>query len=156
MGASSQGSLVLRMLTILKSLNDTTTFHGEQGRSEEKRLFLLGLNQDDENAIKNIASRAEGLCERRSFRSAFDVLREAAPRLRGELLTVSKQMSPEEIEAMKLRRLEKRQRQRQERRVQRAADRVERCSRRPKAAPQESCSSTDTWHPPRKANSSWR
>lgn len=77
--ASAQGGLTLRMLVILKSLNESATYYEEQGRSEEKRFLLLGLNADDEAAITGIVRRAEIHCEARLFRAAFDVLREVVP-----------------------------------------------------------------------------
>lgn len=132
---SSQGGLVLRMLTILKSLSDSAIFHSEAGRCEERRLSLLGLCDEDADVIAQVVKRADHLIAGRSFHGAFDVLRELAPRLSGQMTlqmpTEPKQpMSFEELEAMKLRRLDKRQRQRGERREQRATDRSERSSRR--------------------------
>lgn len=125
--ASSQGGLVLRMLTILKSFNECAIFHDEKGRSEEKRLTLLGLVDDDADVICQVTNRADHLIQGRAFHAAFDILRELAPRLSGQKPTESKQLlSAEEVEAMKLRRLEKRQRQRGERREHRATERSER------------------------------
>jgi hypothetical protein len=156
--STSQGGLVCRMLTTLKSLKETATFHGENGQTREKRFSLLGLDQDDEDAITDVVNRAQDLCEERCFRKAFAVLKEGAPRLTGTLMPATTErhdinteaseapeevapqprhetpahceMIPEEIEAMKQRRLEKRQRQRGERRVQRAADRADRAALR--------------------------
>lgn len=150
---TSQEGLAFRMLTMLKSLSESTTFYEDEGRSQEKRLYLLGLGQDDEDAITDVVSRTQVFCEQRSFRNAFDVLKEVAPRLSGNAsvactpvsiekveelasptsgasVAASSHMSTEEIEAMKQRRLEKRQRQRQERRVQRASDRADRAAQR--------------------------
>jgi hypothetical protein len=145
---SCQEALVLRMMTILKSLSERTTYVGEHGCSEAATRFdLLGLSQDDEDAMKSVICHAEKLWTTRSFHAAFDVLKQVVPKLRGqsieegslewnqnmrpeEVEVHSEKMSPEEIEAMKLRRLEKRQRQRQERREQRNAERVVRSTQR--------------------------
>lgn len=150
---TAQEGLAFRMLTTLKSLSESTTFHWDEGRSQEKRLYLLGLDQDDEDAIQDVVIRTQVLCEKRAFRLAFDVLKEVAPRLSGDASRycsqlsseqkeevasppsedsagASSQISSEEIEAMKQRRLEKRQRQRQDRRVQRAGDRADRAGQR--------------------------
>jgi len=150
---TSQEGLAFRMLTMLKSLSESTTFHEDEGCSREKRLYLLGLGQDDEDAIADVVSRTQVFCEQRSFRNAFDVLKEVAPRFIGNASAACNQvsskkieelasptsrasvgagshMSTEEIEAMKQRRSEKRQRQRQDRRVQRAADRADRAAHR--------------------------
>lgn len=128
--ASSQQGLVLRMLTILKSLSDSSVFYSEGVRFEEKRTLLLGLGVEDEGAIRNIADRAQDLCEGRKFRDAFDVLKEAVASLRGERPQGPQAMSAEEIEAMRLRRLQKKQRQRQERREERTTERAERSAQR--------------------------
>jgi len=128
--STSQGGLACRMLAILKSLSDSTTFHGEQGCTRERRLVLLGLDQNDEDAITNVVGRAQSLCEERSFRKAFAVLKEVIPRFGGKAAPALSEVSSEDIEAMKLRRLEKRQRQRNERRVQRADDRADRSAQR--------------------------
>jgi len=141
--ASCQEALVLRMLTILKSLSDRTTFVGDNGCCEATRFSLLGLNQDDANVMRNIICHAEKLWTARLFHAAFDVLKQVVPKLRG-LRTPAQRMSPEEVEAMKLRRLEKRQRQRGERREQRAADRVQRSSQRYNRRPRQSSSSAAT------------
>jgi len=121
--ATSQEALACRMLTVLKSLSESTTFHGEEGRCKETRLHLLGLGKDDEDAIRDAVDGAQALCDKRSFRDAFKVLKHMAPRLSGGALPSPESVTSEEVEAMKQRRLDKRQRQRQERRVQRAADR---------------------------------
>jgi len=128
--ATSQGALAYRMLTVLKSLSEATTFHGEEGRCKEKRLHLLGLGKDDEDAIRDAVDHAQGFCDKRSFRDAFKVLKQMAPRLSGKALHSPKSKASEETEAMKQRRLDKRQRQRQERRVQRAGDRANRTAQR--------------------------
>merc|ERR1712196_533221 len=117
-----------------KSLNERTTYVGEHGCSEAtKRSVLLGLSQEDEDVMKSVICHAEKLWTARSFHAAFNALKQVVPTLRGqsvgensleqnqkmspeEVDVRSEKMSPEEIEAMKLRRLEKRQRQRQERR----------------------------------------
>jgi len=162
--ATSQGGLALRMLTILKSLSESATFHGDQGRSQEKRLFLLGLGQDDENAIKDVVQRAQVLCEGRLFRTAFDVLQEVAPRLSdnslpapapGQMSGGEGQMSGEEIEAMKQRRLEKRKRQRGERRVQRADDRADRASQRCTGSGSSSAAASSSCIPHKGASATW-
>jgi hypothetical protein len=128
--ASCQEALVLRMMTILKSLNEKTTFDGECGRAEVKRLCLLGLDQRDEDSIKDTIYHAEKLWVTRKFHASYEVLKQIAPKLRCKLsLTSKKRATPEEIEAMKLRRLQKRQRQRQERRDQRNAERAQRAKR---------------------------
>jgi len=128
--ASSQGGLVLRMLTILKSLSESTVFYAESGRSEEQRMLLLGFGTSVEEAIHEATRRAETLCEGRMFRAAFDTLRLLAPRLSGGQKLQANPMSTEEVEAMALRRLQKKQRQRQDRREQRATDRAERSTNR--------------------------
>lgn len=128
--ASSQGGLVLRMLTILKSLRESTVFYGESGRSEEQRMSLLGFGKSVEAAIHEATQRAETLCEGRMFRAAFDTLRQLAPRLSGDQKLQAMPMSTEEVEAMALRRLQKKQRQRQDRREQRATDRAKRSTNR--------------------------
>jgi hypothetical protein len=128
--ASCQEALVLRMLTILKALSEKTTFVGEHGCSEAKRYVLLGLSQDDENAIKGTIFHAEKLWSTRSFHSAFNALAKAVPILRGMPKRLPEGMGQEEIESMKLRRLEKRQRQRQERREQRTTERATRSAQR--------------------------
>jgi len=91
--STSQGGLACRMLAILKSLSDSTTFHGEQGRSRERRLVLLGLDQNDEDAITNVVGRAQSLCEERSFRKAFAVLKEVIPRFCGKAVPVLSEVS---------------------------------------------------------------
>jgi hypothetical protein len=113
--ASSQGGLVLRMLTILKSLFESASFYEDERRHEEKRFCLLGLSSADEAALAVVVSRAEALCEERSFRLAFDALKSVDP-----LLFRKPAMNDEEIEAMNLRRQTKRQRHRQERRERRS------------------------------------
>jgi len=128
--ASSQGGLVLRMLTILKSLSESTVFYGESGRSEEQRVLLLGFGKSVEGAIHEATQRAEILCEGRMFRAAFDTLRLLAPRLSGDQKLQADPMSTEEVEAMALRRLQKKQRQRQDRRELRATDRAEQSTNR--------------------------
>lgn len=132
--ASSQGGLVLRMLTILKSLSESTVFYGESGRSEEPRMLLLGFGKSVEEAIHEATQRAETLCEGRMFRAAFDTLRLLAPRLSKNQELQAKPMSLEEVEAIALRRLQKRHRQRQDRRQQRAADRAQRSTNRQASA----------------------
>lgn len=146
--ASSQGGLVLRMLTILKSLRESASFYDEQGRMEEKRTSLLGLSIEDEKKICSVISQAQDACEGRLFRDAFDALKRVAPVLHRETAQPQK-MSVEEVEAMKQRRLEKRMRQRQERRVQRAADKTNRIAqqRRGSNAGGTSCSSSSAWQP---------
>jgi len=148
--ASSQHGLVCRMLAILKSLSETAIFYDEGGRSEEKRLSLLGLGQDDEDAIHEATVHAEELCDGRLFHSAFDVLKEVRSRLREQTVPDSKQLSAEELEAMKARRLQRRQRQREERREQRKTDRAERSAwrRQPPAK-------AATLHPPKESGVSW-
>merc|ERR1711941_30179 len=101
------------MVTSLKSLCETTVYHGEQGRSLEERYCLLGLNEDDRLDILKTAGDADELCQARRFRKAFEALTLIRPQLCGEKRPVSKQMSPDELKAMALRRLQKRQRQRQ-------------------------------------------
>lgn len=143
--ATSQEALACRMLTVLKSLSEATTFHGEEGRCKEKRLHLLGLGECDEDAIRDAIHCAQAFCDKRAFRDAFRVLKQEAPRLSGEASPSPRSMAPqlsgeasslprsmtsEEIKAMKQRRLEKRQRQRQERCVQRAEDRQNRTAQR--------------------------
>lgn len=153
--ATSQEALALRMLTILKSLSESATFHGEQGRSQEKRLCLLGFGRDDENAIKDVARRAQVFCEERLFRSAFDVLKEVAPRFKGESLPARSEESGEDMEAMKQRRLEKRQRQRKERCVQRAADRADRAAQRCTSASSSSATAAPSCKPPSSTYMKW-
>jgi len=211
--ASSQGAVSLRMLTILKSLRESSVFHDAQGKCEEQRLSLLGLGMEDEKAINDVICRAEESCENRLFRIAFDALQEVAPRLCRVTLPDSKQMrsahaesgqampdarptspvesqveekmraaaettlksklvsatgkaieeptplpkemSAEDIEAMKQRRLEKRQRQRMERTEQRAADRSSRAAQRSKPSHGHSSSSSSaaTWYAPKNSSS---
>lgn len=124
--ALSQEGIVMRMLAILKTLNDSTIYYNEGGRSEESNLSLLGLNQHKE-VFEEVALRAECLCEYRQFRSAFDVLKEAVAHI---CVEAPHQRSAEEMEAMNLRRLKKRQRQREERREQRRQDRKNRSAQR--------------------------
>jgi|EP00427_Karlodinium_veneficum_P014044 hypothetical protein len=126
---SSQESLVMRKLILLKSLGDSTSYHNKHGRSEEPKLILLGLN-GARDTFENIASQAQLLCESRQFRSAFNVLQAAVSCINRE---VPHQMSAEEVEAMALRRLRKRQRQREERREQRRSDRKNRSAHQWKA-----------------------
>jgi hypothetical protein len=126
--ASSQQSLVMRKLVLLKSLTDTTVHYSGRSRIEETRISLLGLHKD-EAALDEITFRAQQLCEVRQFRAAFNVLQEAIVRIYAEART---QMSAEEIEEMSLRRLQKRQRQREERREQRREDRKERSAQKKK------------------------
>jgi hypothetical protein len=146
--ASCQEALVLRMMTILKSLSERTAYVGEHGCSEAaRRSVLLGLSQEDEDVMRSVICHAEKLWTARSFHAAFDALKEVVPKLRGQSVGESsleqdqktsakevevgtEKMSPEEIEAMKIRRLEKRQRQRQDRREQRNAERVARSTQR--------------------------
>jgi hypothetical protein len=142
--ASSQGAVALRMLTILKSMDESTTFYESDGRTSETRLSLLGLCQDGQKAVKAVTTKAEGLCNSRLFRAAFDVLRQAAPLLHRsaasvpgkathqelQAITLPGEMTTEELAAMKQRRLEKRQRQREERREQREVARTERSVQR--------------------------
>jgi hypothetical protein len=133
--ATSQEGLACRMLAVLKSLSEATTFHGEQGISRERRLVLLGLDQKDEDAITDVVGRAQSFCETRCFRNAFSVLREVIPRFGGKAAPARDEVScSDDIEAMKLRRLEKRQRQRNERRVQRADERADRAAQRRQSA----------------------
>lgn len=134
--ASSQMGLVFRMLTMLKSFSESSVFHGKEGRCKEKRFLLLGLGQQDEDAIQKSISQAESLCDGRLFRAAFDILSHVAPRLRGEVTSGSRlqEMSPDEVEAIRINRLEKRQRQREERRDQRSTVRAERSAGRGQAA----------------------
>lgn len=180
--ASSQGALVLRMLTILKSLSESTAFHDSQGRHEEKRLSLLGLSEHDEDAMKCSIDPAEKMCEARLYRGAFDTMKEIRPLLQGQARQdcmhsalaetaaaespseskrataaategqpTKEMMSSADLEAMKQRRLEKRQRQRQERYEQRGADRALRSAQRyrPPRTTSSSSSSAAPWHPPR-------
>lgn len=141
--ATSQEGLVFRMLTILKSLRESTSFSEGEIRSQEKRLVLLGLGEDDEKVIEDVACRAEECCNSRAFRAAFKILTSVNPRLINEAQPSESTCSPnseagsptsssserqrpmtsEEIEEMKRRRLEKRMRQRAERREQRRVDR---------------------------------
>jgi hypothetical protein len=190
--ATSQGGMVLRMLTTLKSLSEETAFYDAEGRCQEKRSALLGLSTSDEEAIKTVIDRVGVMCEKRRFHTAFDAMKEIVPRLRedtdqidpagvksceplhnkapsesGDALPVQTQpgsetfeaaqgvpvpkelMTPEELEAMKERRLQKRLRQRQDRQVQRAVERTDRSAQRwrpPGGSP--SSSSTGPWHPP--------
>jgi hypothetical protein len=120
--ALSQEGLVMRKLALLKSLGDWSTFYSEEDRFEESKLNLLGL-QEHKEVFEEIASRAHHLCEYRQFRSAFNVLHEAAPLMRR---AGRDRLSVEEWEAMQARRMQKRQRQREERREQRREDRKNR------------------------------
>jgi hypothetical protein len=119
--ATSQESLVMRRLALLKSLWESTVYYSDGMRLEQTRLSLLGI-EDRVGALDKIVSRAHYLCEARHFRSAYAVLEEAAPVLRGESSTPAP-LSNEEAEAMTLRRLQKRHRQREERREQRRCER---------------------------------
>jgi len=124
--ASSQEGLVMRKLVLLKSLKDCTTYYSGAIRRQETRLSLLGLHKD-ENVLDEIACRAQTLCDSRAFRSAYNVLQEAIASVFGR---TRDETTSEDIEAMKLRRLQKRQHQREERRVQRRQDRKERFTQR--------------------------
>jgi len=124
--ASSQEGLVMRKLVLLKSLRDSTVYYSGSSCEQETRLSLLGLHKD-EVVFDEIAFRAQGLCESRRFRSAFNVLQEAIACIFGQ---ARHQMPSEEIEAMNLRRLQKRQNQREERREQRRQERKERSVQR--------------------------
>jgi len=126
--ASSQESLVMRKLVLFKSLKDFTIYCSGSSRRQETRLSLLGLLKDVA-AFDEIASRAQHLCESRQFRLAFNVLQEAIVCIFGQ---ARHQMPAGEIEAMNLRRLQKRQRHREERREERRQDRKERSAQRSK------------------------
>jgi len=128
--AACQGGLVLRMLTTLKSLKESTNFYEGDNRLVGSRFSLLEFGQTDQDVIQEVTIQAEKLSERRAFRAAFDILKELRPRLRGEVLPAFKQLSTEEADEMAQQRLQKRLRQREERRGQRAAERVERSARR--------------------------
>lgn len=149
--ASSQMGLVFRMLTMLKSFSETSIFHSEEGRCEEKRFSLLGLVQQDEDAIQKSISEAEGLCDGRLFRAAFDILSDVGPRLRGEVISDSRlqEMSPDEVEAIRINRLQKRQRQREERRDQRTTARAQRSAGRGQAEPRKPLAKAATLLPSR-------
>merc|ERR1712232_1060796 len=116
-----QESLVMRRLTLLKSFKEFIVCYCDGECLEQTRFAFLGIDHVLGTCNK-IISRAQSLCEARHFRAAFAILEEAAPLLRGEP-SAPGPLSSEEVEAMKLRRLQKRQRQREERREQRRCER---------------------------------
>jgi hypothetical protein len=123
--SSAQEAVVLRKLTLLKSLGEITSYYSDDERFEQTRLSLLGLDSMA-SSLKEIASVTQRLCEARSFRPAFEALEKAAPFLIGK----TAHLSAEEEAAMKLRRWKRKQRQREERREQRRCQRSQ-CSAGP-------------------------
>lgn len=128
--AACQGGLVLRMLTTLKSLKESTNFYEGEKRLVASRFSLLDFCQADEDVVTEAVMQAGKLCEGRVFRAAFNILRELRPRLCREVLPASTQRSTQEADAVAQRRLEKRLRQRAERRTQRRAERADRSALR--------------------------
>lgn len=126
--ASSQEGVAMRRLTLLKSLKEPTVYYSENQRFEQTRLALLGLD-NLASTLDQITVQGEQLCESRHFRSAFEALEEAVPHLGGKTMA-SKQLNDEEVEAMKFRRAQRKQRQRAERREQRSDARAERSAQR--------------------------
>jgi len=78
--AAEQSGLVLRMLALLKTMASSDTYWTEAGaRQEEARHRLLGLEEEDMQALGSLIRRGEELADRRRFREAFDALCEARP-----------------------------------------------------------------------------
>lgn len=78
--AAAQQALVWRMLTILKSLNEKTTFVGECGSSTATRFSLLGLSEEEIIVMNRVASLAEKLCTtERRFHDAFNRMKKVSP-----------------------------------------------------------------------------
>lgn len=122
--ASAQSGLVLRMLAVLKSLRVPVVFYSISGeRHQQRRYALLDILEDDMLMFDDLVKGAEQLCEKRGFRQAFNLLKEARPRLRNERPDRVDAADDTE-EAMAQRRLEKKQRQRKERTEQRRLERV--------------------------------
>jgi hypothetical protein len=96
--ASSHKALVFRMLTILKSLSEKTTYIGDHGHFEATRFSLLGLKQDDVNVVKRATGLAEERCAERDYHAAFEAMKDIAPVLCGPTL-LSDRTWPQEFQA---------------------------------------------------------